>query len=170
MLDCLAHWHLHQQVCPAALACHFCSKSDNLQCRYSPSKAGTPRCRSDLMYGYGIQPHARSPLGRHMHPTPSHHRPTPTKCCSSFGSQPPKRGANAVGQDSEQQRGIEGEKGAGCKGSQEGSVGVLEQEQGAGYVDIPRRVAWERLGCGRKNHALQVGPMHIYRVHAHCSR
>ena len=66
--------------------------------------------------------------------------------------------ANAVGQDSEQQSAVEREIGVGRKGSEEGSVGVWEQEQGAGYVDIPRRIAWERLGSRRKAHALQVGP------------
>ena len=63
-----------------------------------------------------------------------------------------------MGQDSEQQGGTEGEVAVGCKGSEEGCVGVSEQEQGAGYVDIPRRIAWERLGSGRKNQAVQVGP------------
>ena len=72
--------------------------------------------------------------------------------------------ANAAGQDSEQQRGLEGEVDVGCKGSEEGSGGVSEQEQGAGYVDIPRRIAWERLGSGRKNHALQVGPTYGQRA------
>lgn len=58
----------------------------------------------------------------------------------------------------------------GCKGgvvdeSEEGCGSVSGQEVGAGYVDIPRRVAWERLGSGKRNHALQVGLKHA-RQHA----
>ena len=108
-----------------------------------------------------------------MHPTPPQYRPTPTKCCSSFGGQQAKRVASTVGHDSEQQRGSAAAAGdMGCKGqvvdeSGEGCGSVSGQEVGAGYVDIPRRVAWERLGGGRRNQALQVGPKHAFHTWLH---
>lgn len=68
-----------------------------------------------------------------------------------------------MGHDSEQQRGSVAGGDIGCKvqevdESEEGCGNVSGQEVGAGYVDIPRRVAWERLGSGRRNQASQVGP------------
>ena len=144
---------------------HYMSITEGHVCsRYSPGKAGTPRFRSDLSHAYGMQSYSWSPLSRHTHAVPPQHRSTPTKCCSSFGSQQPKGVADVEVPDTEEQRGVEEAMNMGCEERaadrpEEGSVMVPEQEQGVGYVDIPRRVAWERLSSpGRKRHALQVGP------------
>ncbi|KAL3139841.1 hypothetical protein ABBQ38_004139 [Trebouxia sp. C0009 RCD-2024] len=79
---------------------------------------------------------------------------------SSFGSQQPKRVADVGVSDTAQEREVEEGMDRGCKrwvAEGGGSVMVFEQEQDVGYVDIPRRVAWERLSSpGRKRHALQV--------------
>lgn len=160
-------WKSCRFACKVMCVQSLCLGSSALQrnlvnCRYSPGKAGTPRFRSDLSHAYGMQSYSWSPLSRHTHAVPPQHRSTPTKCCSSFGSQQPKRVADVGVSDTAQEREVEEGMDRGCKrwvAEGGGSVMVFEQEQDVGYVDIPRRVAWERLSSpGRKRHALQVSP------------
>lgn len=145
-----------------ALSWFICLTEEACYCRYSPGKAGTPRLRSDLSHAYGMHSYSWSPLSRHTNAVPPQHRSTPTKCCSSFGSQQPQRVIDVGVSKPEQERGVEEEVDKGCTKQaadqlEKDPVMVSEQEQDVGYVDIPRRVAWERLSSpGRKRRALQV--------------
>ena len=90
---------------------------------------------------------------------PPPQRPAPARHHASFDGQQPKQAANRLSQSGEQAR--QGQQGVVSRQeavqSGEGHENAAEREQAAGYVDIPRRIAWERLcSPGRKSFSLQV--------------
>ena len=90
---------------------------------------------------------------------PPQQRPAPARHHTLVDGQQPKQVVNRLSQSSEQQRqdhqGIENRQTAVGLAGRCGDA--AEREQDTGYVDIPRRIAWERFcSPGRKRLPLQV--------------
>lgn len=149
-------------------------------CSYSPSRTAAPRFRSGLAQRHGMQ--SWSPMTRHMQTAPCQLKQSPGRSPTA-GKQQPRPIVASIGK-SQQDKLITDPKSVGV-GSQQDRQDVLqanagkeeqtaasykrnaevgEPEPDSGYVDIPRRIAWERLACpGRRCSSLQASPPHCQR-------
>ena len=146
-------------------------------CSYSPSRTAAPRFRSGLAQRHGMQ--SWSPMTRHMQTAPCQLKQSPGRSPTA-GKQQPRLIVASIGK-SQQDKLSTDPKSVGVSGQQDrqdvlqANAGTEEQtaaaykwnaeiggaEPDSGYVDIPRRIAWERLACpGRRCSSLQASPSH----------